>query len=115
MTNARDRIEPLARLVGSMPGRDQAVELQELCPVRERKKIVFESNSPMRFEAVFQPRSNKPTGACVRPGPADTGKIQCCVAVHPAAAAFPCATNDARSRRPPSQRGTTALSGRTPG
>src|SRR5262249_35302886 len=31
MTNARDRIEPLARLVGSMPGRDQAVELQELC------------------------------------------------------------------------------------
>src|SRR5262249_30662095 len=31
MTNARDRIEPLARLVGSMPGRDHAVELQELC------------------------------------------------------------------------------------
>src|SRR5262249_31654826 len=31
MTNARDRIEPLARLVGSMPGHDHAVELQELC------------------------------------------------------------------------------------
>src|SRR5262245_20614256 len=31
MTNARDRIEPLARRVGSMPGRDHAVELQELC------------------------------------------------------------------------------------
>src|SRR5215813_12171195 len=31
MTNAGNRIEPLARLVGSMPGRDHAVELQELC------------------------------------------------------------------------------------
>src|SRR5262249_28197687 len=31
MTNAGDRVEPLASLVGSMPGRDHAVELQELC------------------------------------------------------------------------------------
>src|SRR5262245_21379594 len=31
MTNARDRIEPLARLIGSMPGHDHAVELPELC------------------------------------------------------------------------------------
>src|SRR6266568_6381222 len=29
-TNARDRIEPLARLIGSVPGHDLAVEVQNL-------------------------------------------------------------------------------------
>src|SRR5262249_54345621 len=55
-------------------------------PVRERKKIVFKSDGPMRLEAVFEARPNEPAVLSTRSIPRLAEGVHLGGAVYPAAA-----------------------------
>src|SRR5215467_978501 len=55
-------------------------------PVRERKEIVFQSNSPMRLETVFEARSNEPAVLSTRPIPSLAEGVHLGAAKNPATA-----------------------------
>src|SRR5215472_12011536 len=55
-------------------------------PVRERKEIVFQSNSPMRLETVFETRSNEPAVLSTRPIPSLAESVHLGSAMYPATA-----------------------------
>src|SRR5215469_6413939 len=52
-------------------------------PVRERKEIVFQSNSPMWLETVFEARSNEPAVLSTRPIPSLAESVHLGGAMYP--------------------------------